>query len=89
MGQRGTGSGQHPLASDHLEAALQADCEALVALQVIRSLANDELEPHVIRAIDALRRAIVDLRAARGETRSPLAHGFVTDVPGDGSGGLQ
>lgn len=78
------GSGQSS-APDRLEAALQASCEALIALELIHALARDELETHAVRAIESLRRAIAELRAARGEEPSALVHGFVIGRTPEGS----
>ena len=86
MGQRGKGTEQHPLARDRLEAALEASCEALIELELIRALAGDDVNAHANLALDSLRRAIVELRAARGEQQSALAPGFVAGDPRDGSG---
>jgi hypothetical protein len=73
------------LAGDRLEAALEATCDALIELQLIRTVGGNEVNAHANLAIDSLRRAIVELRAGRGEQPSALAPGFVTGDPRDGS----
>lgn len=67
------------LTADHLDAVLEASCEALVALEVISaSSGSDEpLKTQIGRAKGSLRRAIAELRAARSERASVLASGFV------------
>ena len=69
------------LAPDCTEAALEASCATLVALQLLGASADDD--PHGTRQltghITSVRRAIAELRAARGETSNPLAFGFVMD----------
>lgn len=78
MGEPGNGGERYSLARDSLEAALQASCEALVRLELIREVGDAAVKAHADLAIDSLRRAIPDIRAARGEHQSALAHGFVT-----------
>jgi hypothetical protein len=78
MGEPGNDGERHSLARDSLEAALEASCEALVRLELIREVGGDALKAHADLAIDSLRRAIADIRAARGEHQSALAAGFVT-----------
>jgi hypothetical protein len=85
MGQRRTGDESRSLAPDRLEAVLQASCETLIALQVIRAGAHGEVKTYAEQAIDSLRRAVVELRAASGEEPSALAHGFVTCLSPEGS----
>jgi hypothetical protein len=70
---------QHPPTRDHLEAAIEASCETLVALQVISDAAPDDdgLESQTRRAIGSLRRAISELRTERAERASAVAFGFV------------
>jgi hypothetical protein len=87
MGQRGNAGERHSLARDHLEAALEASCEALVGLQLTRQVGGEAVKAQADQAIDSLRRAIVELRAARGEDQSALAHGFVTGESTEGSSG--
>lgn len=77
MGQTSDGGERRSLARDRLEAAVEASCEALIELQLIRAAGGEEVKVHANRAIDSLRRAIVELRAARGERPSVLAPGFV------------
>jgi hypothetical protein len=73
------------VAGDRLEAALEAACEALIELQLIRTVGGNEVNAHANLAIESLRRAIVELRAGRGEQPSALAPGFVTGDAQDGS----
>ena len=70
-------------APDHLEAAIEASCETLVALQVISEAApdDDRLNRQARRAIRSLRRAIHELRTERSERASALAFGFVVGGP--------
>jgi hypothetical protein len=78
----------HPQTSDHLEAALEASCDTLVTLQLIRSRGGDDVggaEGHVTRAIRSLRRAIAELRLAGAQDANALALGFVANS-GSGAG---
>ena len=67
---------------DHLEAAIEASCETLVTLQMIREAAPDDdgLRSQTRRAIGSLRRAISELRTERAERASAVAYGFVVDT---------
>jgi len=64
---------------DHIEAALEASCDTLVALEVIVALASCDRrgKEQATRAIKSLQRAISELRLAYDEHVSPLARGFV------------
>ena len=86
MGQPAKGSEPHPSARERLVAALEASCAALIELQLIRAVGGDDVNAHADLAIDAVRRVIVEVRAARGERRSALAAGFVTGKLVEGSG---
>jgi hypothetical protein len=72
-----------PSALDHFEAALEASCETLITLQLMRALVIEpsenvaHLEAETNRAITSLRRAIVELRLASGEEPGLLPVGFV------------
>lgn len=73
-----------PLSSpDHLEAAIEASCETLVALQLIGETAADQegVGAQTRRAIRSLRRAIDELRTERAERASAVAFGFVVGAP--------
>lgn len=73
----------YPASPDHLDPALEASCEALVALQLMRTLGGDQIqgaEGQMSRAIKSLRLAIAELRMARIQRASALAHGFVADL---------
>jgi hypothetical protein len=63
-----------------LQIALEASCDALVAMQLVRSNATDRsLRAAAMTAISALRRAITELRAAEDAGTSLLASGFVLE----------
>ena len=68
--------------SDHLEAALEASCDTLIALQMIRALAHGQglLERHATQAIKSLQCAIAELRNVREAEASALAFGFVLET---------
>lgn len=69
---------RHPL-PDYYEAALQASCDALIALEVARALCPDvsSMKGRTAASIRSLRCTIMELRdAASGETTAP-ASGFV------------
>jgi hypothetical protein len=80
----------HPPASDYVEAALEASCATLIALQLVRAFAADD--PHgtrqTSRAITAIRQAIDELRAMRAAGSGALVHGFVVGGPSACSGDL-
>jgi hypothetical protein len=68
----------------HLEAALEASCASLIALESVR---DETLEPspihgQVTRAVGSLRAAISELRAMHDSETSVLAFGFVLAAPG-------
>ena len=73
-----------PPAPDHLEAALEATCDALSVLQVIDAqvVQHGWVKAQNGHAIESLRRAILELRAARGTEESALALGFVAEPTG-------
>jgi hypothetical protein len=68
---------------DHLQVALEASNGALIGLEwIFAQLADETADPATVRghakqAIDSLRRAIAELRLARGDAAGPLALGFV------------
>lgn len=65
---------------DHLEAALEASFDTLVALALIQTWGADAIwgaEGQATEAIKSLRRAIAELRSACAHRSSALAHGFV------------
>lgn len=81
-----------PCAQDRIHAALHANCDALIALELTCALARSgadigEFSVPAAKAVEALRLAIGELRLAVGE-KSPAA-GFVLpdksrgDDPGD------
>jgi hypothetical protein len=70
----------NPSAQDRIHAALEANCDALIALELICALARSgadvgEFSVPATEAVEALRLAIGELRLALGE-KSPAA-GFV------------
>jgi hypothetical protein len=73
----------------HYEAALEASCDTLMTLQLIRASAASssarigEVEDQITRAINSVQRAITELRLAHTERRSPFLIGFVLgkDLP--------
>jgi hypothetical protein len=81
----------HPkLLLTRLDAALEATCETLIVLELIRARAADsELRGHAISGIKSLRSAIAKLRKLQPQQPSPLGHGFIaaSDAsPLDGNG---
>jgi hypothetical protein len=67
---------------DHVRHALEATCDALMALESIAlALRDGDGEPgvpvRVSQAIASLRQAIGDLRLARGVDESAVGRGFV------------
>ena len=66
---------------DRIGAALEATCDALMALQsieVLSSMTESELgEVHVERAVSHLRHAVDELRDAQAQGQTGLALGFV------------
>jgi hypothetical protein len=77
-----------PPARQHLEAAFEATCDALSVLQVIDARADEQgsTKLQTKQAIESLRRAIADLRAARGTEPSALSFGFVAGATDTRSG---
>jgi hypothetical protein len=74
---------------DHIEAALEASCGALITLQSIDLSAardSDGLHGHIADAIFSLRHAIDELRSAQSRGASGLALGFVLARTRRGSG---
>ena len=73
---------------DHLEAALEATCGTLIALESMGTRAGEfageisALKANVARATSELRDAISELRSLRGERTSTLAFGFVVESVG-------
>ena len=68
------------LAPDWLEAALEAACATLIALQLLRASAADDAQAtrRLTHEIQSVRQAIAALRAARGGD-AVIGHGFVLD----------
>jgi hypothetical protein len=66
---------------DRIGAALEATCDALMALQSIEVLPtmteSEEGEAHVERAVSHLRHAVDELRDAQAHGQTGLALGFV------------
>jgi len=64
---------------DYFEAALQACCAALMALQLAEAFSDGDVghSAQLNRAITAVRAAIADVRAVQGVTPSRLPEGFV------------
>ena len=70
-------------ADSHIEAALEATCEALMTLELIRASAADDaaLRNELRRTARCMRRAIAELRVASGEPDTALSYGFVLAEP--------
>lgn len=70
-------------ALDRIEAALEATCGALIALESLRCRACEDahdpssMQDHVGRAIRSLRDVVDDLRSAQSAGTDGLALGFV------------
>jgi hypothetical protein len=66
---------------DRIGAALEATCDALMALQSIDVLPamreSEQGDGHVERAVSHLRHAVDELRDAQAQGQTGLAHGFV------------
>ena len=67
----------------HLEAALEASCASILALDSIRDEALDarSIYAQITRGVEALRAAINELRAVHDTEISMLAFGFVLAAP--------
>jgi hypothetical protein len=70
---------------DHVYSALEATCDALMTLESVAVALGDRggeagVPVHVAQAIASLRRAIRDLRLARGTEESAVALGFVVET---------
>jgi hypothetical protein len=76
-------------ALDHLEAALEASCATLMALEATRLVTQDGgVHGEIRQAIASVRRAIAEMRALHDVETSVLAFGFVLEAePGDSSDG--
>jgi hypothetical protein len=73
-------SDSHCQGPDYVQNALEATCDALMALESIRvapGARGRSSELQVAQAIASLRQAISELRLARGEEESMVALGFV------------
>jgi hypothetical protein len=76
-----------PPTPDHVQAALEASCAALITFESLRTLgANPTIDlrgvqEHTTQAIESLRLAIAQLRLAKGGEPGVLTMGFV--VAGD------
>ena len=76
-------------ADDHYQAALEASCDTLITLQLLRASATGssaevgDVEGQITLAIRSQRRAIAELRLAKTEPGNTPVIGFVTgaDVP--------
>jgi len=66
-------------ALDHLEAALEASCASLIALESTRDQVLDSRAVHgqITRGIESIRAAIAELRSAHDSETSLFAFGFV------------
>lgn len=64
---------------EYVEAALEASCAALMALDRVRTDAasNERVTRRLSLAIAALRQAVADLRDLQAGRGSPASHGFV------------
>ncbi len=77
-----TGLPDSHTAIDHYEAALQASCDTLIALQLLSAAegSRDEMgdvQARIDVAISSLRSAITELRLAHAEERNARVVGFV------------
>jgi hypothetical protein len=74
---------RHDRSPDHLDAALEASCGALITLEAILASAARVppdvviIQAQALRAIDSLRAVIADLRRLRDEDLDSLLVGFV------------
>jgi hypothetical protein len=78
--QRAMGESHRDGADYYVQNALEATCDALMTLESCRAASSgrrSSLQLHVTRAIGSLRQAISELRQARGDDDSIVAHGFV------------
>jgi len=71
---------------DHVEIALEENCGALMMLELISARADAAGDVAAVRAeanlaIQAVRRAIDELRMMRHESMSPASLGFVVAAP--------
>jgi hypothetical protein len=72
---------------DHVEAALEASCDALIALQLVRVLvAEDPVDLQAVHvqaseAVDCLRQAVDELRLTLTRDPSSVSLGFVLRAP--------
>ena len=71
--------------ADHYEAALEAGCDTLIALQLLRVAARScreigDLDAQISRAIESLQRAIAELRLTDPMQREAPVVGFVLDA---------
>lgn len=66
---------------EHIQAAVEASCDALLALQLIRARigtrADAGVEPELSQAIVSVRQTIEELRSAYGDDAGVLTLGFV------------
>jgi hypothetical protein len=74
---------EEPVSADYVEVALDASCAALMALDLVRTLAADDerVTGRISLAIAALRHAIADLREQQAEGASAASNGFVCGPP--------
>jgi len=83
----------NPSAQDRIHAALHANCDALMALELSSALARsgadiDEFSVPATKAVEALRRAIDELRRAVGE-ESPSGFVVPDETRGEGQGSVE
>jgi hypothetical protein len=84
-----TGMSGSGTALEHYEAALDASCDTLIILQSIHaalassSTGGAAARRQIRRAIDSQRRAIAELRKAKGEPENTPVIGFVLDTGTD------
>jgi hypothetical protein len=80
---------------DRLDAALEASCGALVALESKRQCATeldgdlDDVTAEVVRTIRRLREAIAEVRSLSGAHASAVAYGFVSGTQSASPGEAQ
>ena len=71
--------------SDHVRAATEATCEALLAIELLQSLDDPDRSVqdrrHLSQATASLRRALAELRLASTDPPGVLTLGFVLEAP--------
>lgn len=76
---------------DHYEAALEASCDTLIALQLLSAAAGSrdetgDVQARINGAISSLWSAIAELRLAHAKERNARVVGFVLATAEDGGG---